>query len=59
MQAEENFRITDVSFKEGVETTTDVLDAIFYLSRAKYNFINARNKLFLDYYRLLRITDDL
>lgn len=59
VQAEENFRITDVSFKEGVETTADVLDAIFYLSRAKYNFINARNKLFLDYYRLLRITDDL
>ena len=59
LQAEENFRITDVSFKEGVETTADVLDAIFYLSRAKYNVINARNKLFLDYYRLLRITDDL
>jgi len=54
-QAEENLRITDVSFKEGVETAAEVLDAIFYLSRAKYNFINARNELFLDYYKLQRM----
>ncbi|QTA88768.1 TolC family protein [Desulfonema magnum] len=57
-QAEENLRITDISFKEGVETAADVLDAIFYLSRAKYNFINARNGLFSDYYGLTRMTDD-
>ncbi|MCP4109789.1 MAG: TolC family protein [Desulfobacteraceae bacterium] len=57
-QAEENLRITDISFKEGVETAADVLDAIFYLSRAKYNFINARNEVFLYYYKLVRITDD-
>jgi outer membrane protein TolC len=54
-QADENLRITDVSFKEGVETAAEVLDAIFYLSRAKYNFINARNELFLDYYKLQRM----
>ncbi len=57
-QAEENMRITDISFKEGVETAADVLDAIYYLSRAKYNFINARNQLFLNYYGLMRMTDD-
>ncbi len=57
-QAEENLRITDISFKEGVETAADVLDAIFYLSRARYNFINARNGLFSDYYGLTRMTDD-
>lgn len=57
-QAEENLRITDVSFKEGVETAADVLDAISYLSRAKYNFINARNELFRDYYGLIRMTGD-
>ncbi len=57
-QADENLRITDISFKEGVETAADVLDAIFYLSRAKYNVINARNEVFLYYYRLVRITDD-
>lgn len=56
-QAEENLRITDISFKEGVETAADVLDAIFYLSRAKYNFIKARNELFLDYYKLQRMID--
>ena len=57
-QADENLRITDISFKEGVETAADVLDAIYYLSRARYNFINAKNELFTDYYGLVRMTDD-
>lgn len=56
-QAEENLRITDISFKEGVETAADVLDAIYNLSRSKYNHINAKNELFLKYYGLLRLTD--
>jgi outer membrane protein TolC len=58
VQAEENLRITDASYKEGVDTTTGVLDAIFYLSRAKNNFINARNEVFANYYKLTRLTDD-
>ena len=57
-QAEENLRITDASYKEGVETATGVLDAIFYLARAKNNFINARNEVFANYYKLTRLTDD-
>ena len=56
-QAEENLRITDISFKEGVETAADVLDAIYYLSRAKNNFINAKNEVFFDYYKLVRMMD--
>ena len=58
VQAEENLRITDASYKEGVDTATGVLDAIFYLSRAKNNFINARNEVFANYYKLTRLTDD-
>lgn len=58
-QAEENLRITDISFEQGVATAADVLDAIFYLSRARYNRLNAQNGLFLDYYRLQRLIDDL
>jgi len=57
-QAEENFRITDISFQQGVATTTDVLDAIYYRSRAKYNFIYAGGELFLHYYQLQRIADN-
>ncbi|CAN2039177.1 TolC family protein [Candidatus Magnetomoraceae bacterium gMMP-15] len=56
-QAEENLRITDASFKEGVETAADVLDSISYLSRARYNFINAQNERFLNYYSLVRLID--
>jgi outer membrane protein TolC len=56
-QAEENLRITDMSFKQGVATTADILDAIYYLSRAKYNFIYAGGELFLNYYKLTRLAD--
>jgi outer membrane protein len=56
-QADENLRVTDLSYKEGVETATNVLDAIYYLSRAKLNAINARSDFFLNYFKLVRITD--
>lgn len=56
-QAEENLRITDMSFNQGVAKTADILDAIYYLSRAKYNFIYAGGKLFLNYYKLTRLAD--
>jgi len=46
-----------MSFNQGLATTADVLDAIYYLSRAKYNFIYAGGELFLNYYRLTRISD--
>ncbi len=57
-QADENLRVADISFKEGVETATDVLDAIFSLSRAKYNYVNAKNALYLNYFGLRRMIDD-
>jgi len=57
--AEENQRVSDVAFKEGVESATDVLAAVLNLSRAKFNTINARSKLFLKYYQLMRIIENL
>ncbi|MBF0451615.1 MAG: TolC family protein [Candidatus Magnetomorum sp.] len=57
-QAEENLRITDMSFNQGLATTADILDAIYYLSRAKYNYIYAGGELFLNYYKLTRLADD-
>ncbi|MBF0100809.1 MAG: TolC family protein [Desulfobacterales bacterium] len=56
-QAEENLRVSENLHQQGLETTTDLLDAILHLSRAKYNYIYARNTLFLNYYMLLRLID--
>ncbi|MDJ0783478.1 MAG: TolC family protein [Desulfosarcinaceae bacterium] len=53
-QAEESLRVVELSFEEGVETATEVLDAILLLSRAKTNFITARSTVFLNYYQILR-----
>jgi outer membrane protein len=56
-QAEENLRVIEAAFDEGLETATEVLDAIFLLSQAKLNYINARSQVFRDYFRLLRLID--
>jgi outer membrane protein TolC len=53
-QAEESLRVVELSFEEGVETATEVLDAIYLLSRAKLNFISAKRTVFLNYYQILR-----
>lgn len=57
--AEENQRVSDAAFREGVESATDVLSAVLSLSRAKFNAIDARNRLFLKYYQLRRIVGNL
>lgn len=41
MQARENFRITDLQYKEGVTTSTEVLDARAYLTQAESNYFRA------------------
>jgi outer membrane protein TolC len=53
-QAEESLRVVELSFEEGVETATEVLDAILLLSRAKTNYIAAKRTVFLNYYQVLR-----
>lgn len=57
--AEENQRVSDVAFKEGVESATDVLVTVLSLSRAKFNAIDSRSKLFLKYYQLMRLIESL
>ena len=44
----------ELSFEEGVETATEVLDAIYLLSRAKTRFITAKRNVFLNYYQIMR-----
>jgi outer membrane protein TolC len=41
MQAEENYRVTENQFRERLATTTDLLDARFFLTRAKSQANNA------------------
>ena len=53
-QAEENVRITRLSYQEGLEKESDLLDAITNLSRAKYNFVSAKSEAFANYFKITR-----
>jgi outer membrane protein TolC len=57
-QAEESLRVVELAFEEGVETATEVLDAIYFLSRARTNFITAKRTVFLNYYQIMRTIED-
>ncbi len=56
-QAEENLRITQLSYKEGLDTESDLLDAIANLSRAKGNLIAAKSEVFANYYNITRAVE--
>ncbi|MDD2389695.1 MAG: TolC family protein [Desulfobacterales bacterium] len=57
LEAEENLRVTDLSFKQGLSTSTDILDAIFFLSRARFNIIDAYTQVFGSYFELQRLVE--
>lgn len=54
IEAEENLRVTDLSFSQGLSTSTDILDAIFSLSRARVNMIYAYTQVFSSYFEIQR-----
>lgn len=56
-EADENLRVTDLAFEQGVATSTEVLDAIFSLSRARFNLISAQTDVFATHFTLLRLTE--
>lgn len=56
-EAEENVRITEEASKAGVETATDMLNAILNLSTARFNLTASRNSVFRNYYFLQRTID--
>ena len=53
-QAQENLRITRISYKEGIEKESDLLDAITNLSRARYNYVAAKGEVFGNYFKITR-----
>ncbi len=54
-QAQENLRITEIKYEEGLEQESDLLDAITNLSRAKYNHVAANRTVFSNYFQLTRM----
>ncbi len=56
-EAEENLRVTDLAFKQGVASSTDVLDSIYYYSRGRFNVIEAHRQVFGSYYQLQRLIE--
>ena len=57
-EAEENVRTTELAFSHGRATTTDVLNSIYSLTRAKLNVINARMDLIQTDFRVKRMVED-
>ncbi len=56
-QAEENLRITELKYNEGLERESDYLDAIFNLSRSQYNQVAVLRTAFQNNFRLIRMVD--
>lgn len=54
-QAEENLRITELKYQEGLQRESDLLDAITSLSRARYNYVSVMRTMFTNHFRLLRM----
>lgn len=56
-QAEENLRITQLKYDEGLQRESDLLDAITSLSRAQYNHVAVVRTAFANNFRLTRMID--
>lgn len=56
-QAEENLRITQLKYDEGLQRVSDLLDAITNLSRAQANEVAVVRTVFLNYFRIIRMVD--
>ncbi len=56
-QAEENYRVTENQFRERIATTTDLLDARFFLTRARNQLNNALYDVHLWAARIERATE--
>lgn len=56
-QAEENLRITQLKYDEGLQRESDLLDAITSLSRAKYNYVAVIRTVFQNKFQLTRMID--
>jgi outer membrane protein TolC len=56
-QAEENLRITQLKYDEGLQRESDLLDAITNLSRAQYNYVAVLRTAFSNNFQITRMVD--
>ena len=57
ISAEENLRITDLKYKEGVQRQIDLLDAVSNLTRAQSNYVAVVRTVFENYFRVIRMIE--
>lgn len=53
-QAEENLRITQLKYDEGLQRESELLDAVTNLSRARFNYVSVVRTVFLNYFSIIR-----
>ncbi len=56
-QAKENLRITRLKYSEGLQTESELLDAVSTLSRAEYNHVAVITALYSNYYQIIRMME--
>lgn len=56
-QAEENLRITQLKYDEGLQRESDLLDAITSLSRSQYNYVAVLRTAFSNNFQIIRMVD--
>lgn len=55
--AKESLRISQLKYKEGLESETDLLDAVTNLSRAQYNYVTVLRLVFQKYFQITRMVE--
>ncbi len=58
LHAQENLRITQLKYNEGLQRESDLLDAITSLSRAQYNHMAVVRTVFLNHFRVIRMVEE-
>ncbi|BBO85443.1 hypothetical protein DSCO28_60090 [Desulfosarcina ovata subsp. sediminis] len=59
IEAGENLRVTRLAFEKGMLTSADLLDSIYYLSRARFKLVDSRITLFRNHFHILRMIEAL
>lgn len=58
-QARQNLRFTRLKYNEGMQTESELLDGVSTLSRAEYNYVVVMTTLHANYFRILRMAEQL
>ena len=56
--AEENLRITQLKYKQGLQRESDLLDAVTNLSRSRYNQVAVIRTVFENAFRVNRMVEE-